>query len=248
MISDLIKAKLKASGIHLGISVFIFFGVLYLILVEWYPGALFEAQGGWSGIKLMAAVDLVLGPSLTLIVFNHLKKRKEIILDLSLIAIVQLLALVWGGHSVYSQRPVALVFYESAFYTVTNDDYAVQGISRPDFSEYSSHIPPLIFSRQASNMFELEQSRQLTEQSIPAYAQVALYEKIDKKLDLIFSSQVNIEEVRLNNAEMKMQLDEIVQDDVTAYKYVVLKAKYQNMILVMDASGHIVGEVKALYL
>lgn len=52
----------------------------------------------------------------------------------------------------------------------------------------------------------------------------------------------------MNNADMKKQLDEIVQDDVKAYRYVVLKAKYQNMILVMDASGHIVGEVKAPYL
>ena len=52
MTSDLIKAKLKAAGIHLGISVFIFFGILYFILVEWYPGIFFEAEGGWSGIKV----------------------------------------------------------------------------------------------------------------------------------------------------------------------------------------------------
>ena len=79
----------------------------------------------------------------------------------------------------------------------------MQGISRPDFSEYSTHIPPLIFSRPSSNILELEQFRQLTQQSIPAYAQVALYEKIDKKLGLLFSNQIDIEEVRLNNADMK---------------------------------------------
>lgn len=38
MAGDLIKSKLKAAGIHLGISNFIFFGILYLIRVEWYPG------------------------------------------------------------------------------------------------------------------------------------------------------------------------------------------------------------------
>ena len=248
MTSDLIKAKLKASGIHLGISVFIFFGILYLILVEWYPEPFFTAQGGWQGIRLMALVDLILGPSMTLIVFNHLKSRKEILFDLSIIAVVQMGALVWGGYQVYSQRPIALVFWNEAFYTVTQDDYLSQGIKSPDFSQYSDHIPPLIYSRALKTQLEMEEFKKLAEQLVPIYAHVSLYENIEDNLNRIFQHEVDIKEIMSKNAEMKSRLEDIVRGHLADYKYIALKAKYQNMILVMNDNGQIVGEVKAPYL
>ena len=243
-----LRNKVKAAAIHLLISLLIFSGILYLILFQWYPEPFFTAQGGWQGIRLMALVDLVLGPTLTLIVFNHMKKRREIMLDLSVIALVQLTALIWGGYTVYTQRPVALVYWAGNFYTVTSDDYAMQGISNPDFSNYSSHVPPLIYAKIAVNKLEVEKSRQLSAQHIPAYAQVNLYEKIEDNLSDIFLNQVDISNIMINNPEMKQQLQAIVKDDFDIYKYLGLKAKYQNMILVMDKSGKIVGEVKTPYL
>jgi len=106
--------KLKATSIHLFISLLIFLVILYLVLFDWYPEPFFTAQGGWQGIRLMAFVQLVLGPSLTFIVFDHLKQGKAIIFDLSVIAVLQASALVWGGYQVYAQRPIALVFWHDA--------------------------------------------------------------------------------------------------------------------------------------
>jgi hypothetical protein len=244
---DTFLPKVKAASIHLSLSLLIFAVILYFILFDWYPEPFFTAQGGWQGIRLMAFVDLVLGPSLTFIVFNHLKKRKEIIADLSIIALVQIAALIWGGYMVYSQRPVALVFWTDAFYTVTEDDYREQGIDSPDFSQYSSHVPPLIFSRPVLTQLELDNFKKLSEKSIPVYAHVALYEKIDENLDKVFFNQVDIKEVTSKNAEMKSKLDDVVHGDLDAYKYVALKAKYQNMILIMQDNGNIAGEIKAPY-
>jgi len=240
--------KLKATSVHLFISLIILLFFLYLILFEWYPEPFFTAQGGWQGIQLMALVDLVLGPSLTFIVFNHLKQRKEIIFDLSLIAIVQVAALIWGGLQVYTQRPIALVFWSDSFFTVTSDDYIAQGIDNPDFSQYSSYVPPLIYARPPHNLLELEASRQLTERSIPIYAQTSLYETLEDNLEAVFLSQVDIEEVIATNAEMKAQLAEITDGDIASYKYLALKAKFHNMILIMKENGELIGEVKAPYL
>lgn len=247
-LKDIFIPKLKATAIHLGFSLLIFIVILYFILFSWYPEPFFTAQGGWQGIRLMAFVDLVLGPSLTFIVFNHLKKRKEIITDLTLIALVQIIALIWGGYMVYSQRPIALVFWTDAFYTVTGDDYNDQGIDNPDFSQYSSHKPPLIFSRPLVNALEMENFRKLTDKSIPIYAHVSLYEKIEDNLSSVFYNQVDIREVMSKNAGMKAEIEEIIQGDIDAYKYVALKAKYQNMVLIMNNNGELLGEVKAPYL
>jgi hypothetical protein len=244
---DKLIHKLKATSIHLGISLLIFIGILYLILYDWYPEPFFTAQGGWQGIRLMALVDLVLGPTLTFIVYNHLKSRLEIVLDLSVIAIVQALALAWGGNMVYSQRPVALVFWTEAFYTVTSEDFLVQGIEDPDLSKFSTHTPPLIYSRSLVSEDELREFKQLTNQSIPVYAHISLYESIDEHLESIFYNQVDIREVMENNAEMKVQIEKIVDKDVDTYRYVALKAKYQNMILIMKEDGTLIGEIKAPY-
>lgn len=237
--------KLKATAIHLGLSLLVFLVILYFILFEWYPEPFFTAQGGWQGIQLMAFVDLVLGPCLTLIVYDHLKSRRAIQLDMSLIVLVQVGALIWGGNQVYSQRPIALVFWADAFYTVTEDDYLSQGIKSPDFSQYSPYVPPLIYSRALETEAEMERFKELTSRSIPIYAHVTLYEKIEDNLSNVFLNEVDIKNVMSKNATMKLEVEKIIDGDITDYRYVALKAKYHNMILIMEENGKLVGEVKA---
>ena len=245
---DKLIPKLKAAFIHLSLSLLVFIVILYVIFFDWYPEPFFTAQGGWQGIRLMALIDLVLGPSLTLIVFNHLKSRKEIALDLSIIALVQICALAWGGYQVYTQRPIALVFWNGAFYTTTQDDYLSQGINIPDFSQYSHHIPPLVYSRPLKTQLEMDEFEALTEKSVPIYAQISFYENIEDNLESIFQYEVNIKEIMSENAQMKSRIEEIVHGNITDYKYIALKAKYQNMVLVMNRNGQLVGSVKAPYL
>lgn len=246
-LKDKLKYKLRAASVHLLLSLLIFAVILYFILFDWYPEPFFTAQGGWQGIQLMAFVDLVLGPVLTFIVFDQFKQRKKIVFDLSIIGAIQITALIWGGYTVYMQRPIALVYWGNAFYTVTSDDYSAQGIENPDFSRYSAHVPPLIYSRPVSTQEELLLSNELSKKLIPIYAHTSFYENIETNLDSIFENQVDIEEVFENNAEMKAQLEIITAGDLTAYRYVTLNAKYQNMILIMRGNGEIVGEVKAPY-
>ena len=67
----------QAFSIHLCISSVIFVTLLFIIVAFWYPGV-FIYLGGWLGIKIVAAVDMVLGPLLTLIIFNPAKKKLKI--------------------------------------------------------------------------------------------------------------------------------------------------------------------------
>ena len=105
--------KLKATGIHLCLSLFVFAYLAYRIYYDWYPQPYFEIDGGWQGIRLVAAVDLVLGPLVTFLVFDLTKKRREIIFDLATIAVIQFGALSYGIYATYTQRPVAVVLTPS---------------------------------------------------------------------------------------------------------------------------------------
>ena len=99
--------RYQAFGIHFGISLMIFIGLVAMVLFVWYPGVLREVDSSWQQALIMiAGVDLVLGPLLTLIVFNPAKKSLK--MDLSIIAVAQIAALVAGTYTVHQARPVAL--------------------------------------------------------------------------------------------------------------------------------------------
>jgi len=240
MSKDLVRTKLKAAGIHFLISVFIFIGILYLILVEWYPEPFFTAEGGWNGIKLMAAVDLVLGPTLTLIIFNASKPKREIIFDLSVIAAVQISALIWGGLQVYSERPVALVMWEGTFYTVTEDYYDKQGVRLKEVASYSNEVPLIIYAETDHTVAQLERIQEYNQKKIPPYAQVHLYKSAKDNLEMVLSQQLD-EEWILKNLE-NVNTDGFAESEVYVFE---AKAKYEDLRVVLDSKANLVEIIKA---
>lgn len=107
----------KAFFIHLALSLLIFLSLVAVMINLWFPGKLFFLDGGWQGLKLVAIVDLVLGPALTLMLYKPGKPK--LILDMSLIATIQIAALAYGFYATYTQRTVALVYAERAFTTLS---------------------------------------------------------------------------------------------------------------------------------
>jgi len=112
--------RLRASGIHLAISAAIFAGAMALFLLRWYPGFHFVVDGGWQGTRIMVGVDLVLGPTLTLIIFNPFKARRLIVFDLCVIGLTQLGALAWAFYAIGTQHPVSVNYYDGKFYSMTS--------------------------------------------------------------------------------------------------------------------------------
>ncbi len=111
--------RLRAAAIHLLISGLIASVVTALILLLWYPGQYAQIAKGLKLIVLVVGVDIVLGPLLTLMVFNPAKSRNELTRDIVIIAMLQLSALAYGAHTVFLARPVVLVFEGSQFRLVT---------------------------------------------------------------------------------------------------------------------------------
>ncbi|MBX2878586.1 MAG: hypothetical protein KTR32_01580 [Granulosicoccus sp.] len=110
-----------AFAIHLVLSLLAFSTLVIMMLLFWFPGELFLVDGGWQGLKLVAMVDLVLGPALTLLLYKPGKPK--LIFDLSLIAAIQIAALGYGFYTTYTQRTVAIVFAENNFATLSAHDH-----------------------------------------------------------------------------------------------------------------------------
>ena len=106
----------KASLIHLGISAAIGLAVVTLMLFVGYPRPYFKAMGGDMLILLLIGVDVVIGPLITLVIFNP--KKKGLRFDLSVIAALQLAALAYGCSVMFAARPVYSVYVVDRFETV----------------------------------------------------------------------------------------------------------------------------------
>lgn len=113
--------RLQVFTVHLAISLAIFSALAAMMVLYWFPGPFFATDGGWQGIRIIAAVDLVLGPSLTLIFFSPANKtHRQLLFDLVAIALVQLAALVWGTLTVYNERTVAIAFSKDRFFSISH--------------------------------------------------------------------------------------------------------------------------------
>lgn len=112
------KGRLKASGIHLAISLVLAILAALLVFGVWYPYPYREISGGRELFLLVVTVDVIMGPLMTLAVFNTKKPRKELTRDITIIGILQLAALAYGLWTVAVARPVHLVYEIDRFRVV----------------------------------------------------------------------------------------------------------------------------------
>jgi hypothetical protein len=125
---SLLISKLRGMGIHFLISAVIFVPIFYLLWVHWFPPPLFFTDGGRQGLQIMIPVDLVIGPLLTFIVFNPGKPRRELLADLSVIALVQAVALLFGYVSVDKRSIRAVVWSGGTFSAVQRQVFRYQDL------------------------------------------------------------------------------------------------------------------------
>ena len=104
------RDRIKASAIHLCISLFVALVAGVLVFGVWYPHLYREISGGRELFLILVSVDVVLGPLITLAVFNRTKPWPVLRRDLVVVALVQLAALGYGLWTVSLARPVHIVF------------------------------------------------------------------------------------------------------------------------------------------
>lgn len=112
------KSRFIAAAVHLGISLVLASLAAALVFGVWYPYPYREISGGRSLFWLVVSVDVVMGPLLTLAVFNRAKPAGELRRDLAIIGVLQLAALAYGLWTVSVARPVHLVFEVDRFRVV----------------------------------------------------------------------------------------------------------------------------------
>jgi hypothetical protein len=107
------KFRLKAFGLHLLASTVVLSLTLGTLYLGWYYWPGWYLTDVSHVVAVMAGVDVVIGPTLTLIIANANKPRRELRRDLSIIVAAQLIALIYGTTQLWEGRPLYYAFSEN---------------------------------------------------------------------------------------------------------------------------------------
>jgi hypothetical protein len=246
-----IRNRFAASGLHFLVSLSVFSLLVGILLQFWYPNPYFSASGGWQGLRLVAAVDLVLGPLITLVIFNPKKSRRELSLDIGVVVLIQMAALLWGIKAVYEQRPVAVVFVDTSFYTVPAAAITAQGIDLDVLDEFGEGRPVFVYVRRPDSGVGLERFQQAVEvERTPPHEQVWLYQPLAEHFAQVRRSSLDVEEIMNANPVMKAEIEQVLAEAqalVSDLVYLGLTSRYRNILLIFDGQGGLVGTVSAPY-
>ncbi|MFC5570536.1 TfpX/TfpZ family type IV pilin accessory protein [Lysobacter yangpyeongensis] len=97
----------KASAIHLTLSVLVLTVIATVLVWCWYPPGLFQMANADKLLLIIAGVDVTMGPLMTLIIYKRGKKGLKF--DLTVIALLQVVAMGYGLSTVWQSRPVYMV-------------------------------------------------------------------------------------------------------------------------------------------
>ena len=194
-------SRFIAFGVHLFLSVFIFSCLVFFTYFILLPGFLFYSEGGITILGLIGSVDVILGPVITLIIYK--KTKPSIKFDLSLIALLQIAALIYGLHALWSVRPLTVfythgtyhVVYQSTFQGPTFADISqtpeLNNLKPPTLAIYTPedilHVDSLLFEyafRKGKSYFSQQELYQNYQEIIPQLVNkgISLEDAVNKKI------------------------------------------------------------------
>jgi hypothetical protein len=233
------SGKARAFGIHLGISSCAV-GVLALLMLRWwYPPPFFMFDGGWQVLRLIVLVDVVLGPLLTLIVFNRAKP--ELRRDLAIIALLQLAAFTTGAWVMVQHRPAFMVYAERSFYPVSWPDVrrATPDLSGPQRIAAAAPSPAVVVADFSADRAERARLLAIMTAGGPAITHYGAYYRAlsDSAFARIVAESVDIAALAAGNPEIAAELKRVLARHAARKDqlvFVPLDCRYGLIMLVFD--------------
>lgn len=232
--------RIRAATIHLLISAAVAVLVLALVYFGWYRSPLDRLSGVGSIILLLLAVDVTLGPMMTLVVFN--RQKRSLRFDMATIAALQVAALGYGLHAVEAGRPHYLVFVMDRFEVVSRSDLRPSDLAAAAGLDAArpSYLGPKLVSAEP---FEDPKRRyELLLESVQGGRDLqhfpSQYRPIDASLAAIAASGQRLSELRRLNPTRSAEIDETLQRlgrDADALRFVPVKGPQGDAAILVDA-------------
>ena len=218
---------------HIIISVLIALIVVCIVFLLWYPAPLAKATGVTQLFLMLIAIDVIIGPMLTLLVYKEGKKTLK--MDLTVIVLIQITALLYGVYNIAQGRPVWLVQNGNRFELVRNNEIIAENIKQAQV-EYQkpSWFKPQFVAVNSGHTVE-EKNKNLfheVESGISAALRPERYTMLNQeKQNLIIYSR-DLEELKKFNDSQQLQT--ILKKYPQANAWLPLKAINIDMIVLIN--------------
>ena len=116
------RERLVAFGIHFLATLALGAFAAALIFLVWFPDPFQTMIGGTQLFELVVLCDLVLGPLISLVIYDTRKARWKLVMDYCIVGTVQLAAMIYGVFIVAGTRPVYVAFNTDRLEVVTARD------------------------------------------------------------------------------------------------------------------------------
>jgi hypothetical protein len=156
-------------------------------------------------LKIVIAVDLILGPLLTFCVFRI--SKPGLALDMSLIAAMQLVGFFYGSYIIHEARPLALVFVREAFYVLSADLYEKNNIPFDYVDNIRGDFPKQI----VVDLMSLDQARKSRQPSNSDAIMILEYEhyrSLEQNLDSVLNEARYVNDRLKDEPEFQLEYDD----------------------------------------
>ena len=227
--------RVKAFGVHLLTSAVIALAVVALVFGLWYPAPLAAATGVTGIFLILLIVDVCLGPLLTLLVYKE--GKKTLVMDLTIIVLLQLGALGYGAYTVAEGRPAWLVFSVDRFELVRINDIDVRKLDEAAnaFKTPSWFGPQWVAAQNPTNtdarntlMFEALMG------GVDASARPNLYIPINEQWENIQNRAQKLTKLAEFNTNAALVAELGNNWQTQPYAWLPLKANNQDMVVLVN--------------
>lgn len=224
--------RIRAASIHLLLSTLIGGTLLCLFWFVWYPTPLFLAVGGHQIFVMLLAIDVVLGPLLTLIIFKTGKKHLK--LDLAIIAFVQAAALAYGVQTLLAGRPVYIAALGHRFDVIQANE-----VEKSDLEKSKRNLPWFgpVWTGTESPKDQKERENLMFGGadlgSLPQY-----HVPLGQMRDELLSRSERIVKLKSYNLGLEADIDRWLNErghSADTVRYQGLKARSRDMAVIIDA-------------
>jgi hypothetical protein len=206
------RDRLRASALHLTLSLTIAALAAALVFGVWYPYPYREISGGRELFLILVTVDVILGPFLTLAVFNRVKAWPVLRRDLVVIALLQLTALGYGLWTVFVARPVHMVFEYNRFAVVHAVELTPEELKKapPAIDALPLTGPTLLSLREIKNESEKVDFTLAAVAGVGLVARPELWQPYAKALPEILKEAKPVRALKNRFANRALEIDQVV--------------------------------------
>src|SRR6202453_538971 len=145
------RFRLKLFSLHLLSSAAVLTLVLGSLYLGWYRWPGWYLTDVTRVIVVMVCVDVVLGPTLTFIIANQKKLRRELTRDIGIIVALQLCALTYGSVQLWNGRPLYYAYSEGVLqlvqaYDIEDNEATLGRLQNPSLAPHWYSLPRWIWA------------------------------------------------------------------------------------------------------